>query len=511
MSDPPPASSAADERNFDAELEYTYGFFPFLKADSLMLNALLAGVRPPGAQGSITYCELGCGQGLTLSILAAGDESGRYVGIDYNPAQITNASALAREAGLDNVEFIEESFANLQARDLPDFDIVVLHGIYSWISPKLRHDIVEFLNRKLKPAGLCFVSYNCAIGRASDLAFRQLLQAALRREGTPSPGAIAKSLAVADAFAEKGARYFAQNTATLDRLKDARTRDPVYVFHEYFNPVWTPFFFHEVAAEMAEAQLTYVGSTSVAWNYPDLAVPGNLRAIFESFPAPADQELLKGIWANQPFRRDLYVKGARSVMSPDEQIASLQALHFGLSRPRADCPLKVNVPAGVANLPDKPFIPLLDALEKSPVSGAELRRHLPPGAVGDQDFVRALIILLGAEYLELRTAPGQLATVRRRFDRVNATIARATDRSQDIFVVATPKNRLAIRMNPMSYYLYRAHQTGPDNRVGKAYRLLEESGRSVQYKGRPAPDRKTAEAVLAEQESVFVSNTLPRL
>src|SRR4029078_7008462 len=76
MSNLSTSSALEDERNFDAEFEYTYNFFPFLKADSLRLATLLQGVRPSseivtatGAPGPLAYCELGCGQGLTLNIL----------------------------------------------------------------------------------------------------------------------------------------------------------------------------------------------------------------------------------------------------------------------------------------------------------------------------------------------------------------------------------------------------------------------------------------------------------
>lgn len=509
-------SSVADDRNFDAELEYTFGFFPFLKPQSLMLACLLQGIRPPVDLGKdptpgLTFCELGCGQGVTLNVFAAGDEAGRYIGIDYNPAQIANARTLAENAGLKNVEFIEESFANLNQRDLPDFDFVVLHGIYSWISEKLRQDIVEFLARKLKPGGLCYVSYNCAIGRSSDLAFRQLLQMSLRREAKPSPGGVARAVALANELASKGARYFSANTATTDRLKDVQKRNPTYVFHEYFNPIWTPFFFHEVAGDMAKAELNFVGETSIAWNNPDLAIPSNLREVFERYPSAAEQELLKGVWANQPFRRDIYMKGIPQRLSLDEQVAMLKGFHYGLARTREDCALKVTVPAGIANLPERPFTALLDALQKSPVSGERLRQLLPEGTVGDRDFVRALIVLFGVEHAELRTSPQAAGAMKRRFDQLNAGIARCVDRSLKLFVAATPKNGLAVTMNDISYFLYRAHQTGPENRISKAYRLLKTSGRNAFHNGREIKDRNEAETIFAEIDRNFVAKILPRL
>ncbi|MGE0237562.1 MAG: methyltransferase domain-containing protein [Parvibaculaceae bacterium] len=518
MSNPSTPSSSADGRNFDAEIEYTFGFFPFLKPDNLMITGLLQGVRPPvdmvgenPSSRALTFCELGCGQGVTLNVLAAGNEAGRYVGVDYNPAHIGNARLLAENAGLKNVEFIEASFADLKQRDLPDFDFVVLHGIYSWVTEKLRQDIVDFLDRKLKPGGLCFVSYNCTIGRGADLAFRELLQTSLRREAEPSPAGVARALGLASDFAGKGARYFSGNAATLDRLKDAQKRSATYVFHEFFNPVWTPFFFHEVAADMARAQLSFVGETNIAWNNPDLSIPSTLRGAFERHSSVAEQELLKGIWTNQAFRRDIYVKGTPERLSLDEQVHVLERLHYGLARKREDCTLKVAVPAGVANLPDKPFTPLLDALEKSPVSGERLRRLLPEGAVGDRDFVRALIILFGAEYAELRIAPEAMSGVKRRFDQLNAGIARCVDKSLDLFVAATPKNGLAIKMNDISYFLYRARQTGPENVISKAYRLLTTSGRNAYYNDQEIKDRQAAETIFAKTDRAFIEKILPRL
>jgi SAM-dependent methyltransferase len=511
-------SGATEDRNFDSELEYTFGYFPFLKPDNLLLTCLLQGLRPPAditrldsPDHGITYCELGCGQGVTLNILATGDEGGRYYGVDYNPAQIANARALAEGAGLGNVEFIEDSFANLHQRDLPDFDFIVLHGIYSWISPALRQDIVDFIHRKLKPGGLCFISYNCTVARGSDLAFRQLLQAGLRREANPSPEGVAKSLAMADDLATKGARYFSQNGGTAYRLEDAKQRSPTYVFHEYFNPHWSPFFFHEVAADMAKAELGFVGSINMASNNLDLAIPATLRSAFDSMTTTADQELLKGIWANQTFRRDLFVKGPLQRLSLDEQVAALKALHFGLSRSRADCTLKVAVPAGNANLPDKPFATFLDAMAKAPVSGAALRNLLPEGQIGDRDFVRALIILAGAEYLDLYASPQAFAAAKPRFDQLNKAIGQCVTKGQDLFYAGTAKNRSALKLSLISYYLYRAHQTGPDDRASKAYRLLTEAGRPVIYKGQPVKDRKMAELVLTEHEKNFTQKILPKL
>lgn len=517
MSDAIP-SNPADDRNFDAELEYTFGFYSYLKPEILTLTCQLLGISPlAGAapngklpQG-INYCELGCGQGATLNVLAAADPSGHYVGVDYNPAQIKNARALAESAGIKNVEFIEASFADLGQRDLPEFDFIALHGIYSWVAKNLRDDIVDFIGKKLKPGGLCYISYNCTIGRGADFAFRQLLQMSLKRSGTPSPEGIGWSLALAEEFATKGARYFSANPSARQRLTDTQNRNPVYVFHEYFNPVWEPFFFHEVAADMAKADMVYVGESAIASNNPDLAIPSSLRGAFELHSGVAEQELLKGIWANQPFRRDIYIKGAPKRLSLDEQVAIFKGLHYGLAHPREECQLRVQVPAGTANLPDNPFTTLLNVLEKAPVSGERLRQCLPPGAVGDRDFIRAMIVLFGAEYAELRTSPAALPEMTHRFDQLNAGIARCVGQGLNFFMAATPKNGLAVLMNEIPYFLYRANLSSRENRITEAYRLLQASGRYARQRGRKLEDRKAIEAAFGEAERNFIQKILPKL
>ena len=54
-----------------------------------------------------------------------------------------------------------DSFAEFLSRDdLPDFDFITLHGIYSWVSPENRRTIVEFIRRNEEVAlGLSVAQY----------------------------------------------------------------------------------------------------------------------------------------------------------------------------------------------------------------------------------------------------------------------------------------------------------------------------------------------------------------
>src|SRR5882757_5507892 len=147
------------------DLGYTHGFYRELTPSYLGLVPLAVGQSGFDANASLMICELGCGQGLSANLIAAANPHIQYYATDFNPAHIVGAKALAAEAGTANVHFFDHSFAEfLVEPSLPTFDVIMLHGIYSWVQAPQRAEIVEFIRRKLKPGGLVYISYNSLPG-----------------------------------------------------------------------------------------------------------------------------------------------------------------------------------------------------------------------------------------------------------------------------------------------------------------------------------------------------------
>ena len=98
----------------------------------------------------------------------------RWWGTDFNPAQAGFAQELAVASGA-GARLFDESFAEFCHRaDLPDFDYIGLHGIWSWISDPNRAVIVDFVRRKLKVGGVLYMSYNTYPGWAPMLPLQHL-------------------------------------------------------------------------------------------------------------------------------------------------------------------------------------------------------------------------------------------------------------------------------------------------------------------------------------------------
>ena len=139
-----------------ADVGYTYGYYTELNPLRISLAFLNAGLVPPQMGAA---CELGFGQGVSTNLHAAASVT-QWHGTDFNPSQASFAQELGQASGAD-VALCDEAFDAFCSRDdLPAFDYIGLHGIWSWISDANRAVIVDFIRRKLKVGGVLYISYN---------------------------------------------------------------------------------------------------------------------------------------------------------------------------------------------------------------------------------------------------------------------------------------------------------------------------------------------------------------
>ena len=154
-----------------ADIGYTYGYYTELNPQRIKLAFINQGLVFPEVGSA---CELGFGQGLSTNVHASATVT-RWGGTDFNPAQASYAQELAAASG-NGAKLYDESFAEYCNRtDLPDFDYIGLHGIWSWISDENRSVIVDFIRRKLKVGGVLYISYNTLPGWAAFAPMRHLM------------------------------------------------------------------------------------------------------------------------------------------------------------------------------------------------------------------------------------------------------------------------------------------------------------------------------------------------
>lgn len=499
---------------YRTDLEYTFGVYAFLNPDLLLLRAVMSGVKPSasilsggaGDTRGLVYCDLGCGQGMTTNLMAARDPGGTYFGIDYNVAMIANAKALAADAKITNVTFLAESFSNLLNLDVPDCDVVVLHGIWSWVDDGLRQNIIDFLQKKLKPGGICFVSYNSAVGR-NDGPMRELLRLAERASRATGEARVNEAIALANQVAKSGAKYFRQHPAAADRLSSLAAKGARYVTHEYLNTSWYPFYFRDVAAHFAQAGLGYVGSSEHVWNRNDLSLPDEAYPLLQRVSAVEDQELIKDIWAGNAFRKDIFIKG-RNIISMEEQEKLLAPLHFASIRATELLRPQIEIPVGTANLDEKLYGRIFARLQHGPVSGAELAEY----AKGhNTTLMNVLEPLLIANYVALCGPRGAGVRISEPLSRLDAAMERLSNKGFDTPMASLPGLATATALMPLDYLIWQAGRSNAPDRARDVHEAMRRMGRQVMQNGTVVFDEKQALALLRDTVALYDKHVAPVL
>lgn len=362
---------------YTSDIEYTPGFYRELSPLYLAYMARLAGIQPPDINGEFTYCELACGRGLSTSIIAASFPQARFTGLDFNPAHIAEARQSVRESGLENINYEEWSFA--QAADMPDDvlpqqDFITLHGTYTWVDRVRRQDIVRFVQNKLKPGGIFYLSYNTMPGWAPTLPLQHMMHEYARENPGRSDRQIEGALDFLTRLNDAGAKYFEAVPAAQNRLKNTVDKNRNYLVHEYMHTGWEPLYHSDVVRDLDAAKLTYIGTASVVENFPNLYLPDDIRKLVNQTRDPAFQQVIIDFTVNQQFRRDIFMRGPRQASGAERsKILGDQAFTL-LSRP-GNCEFEFKTPISRIRGKQDLYEKLVNALDKGAMRARDLARE----------------------------------------------------------------------------------------------------------------------------------------
>jgi len=353
------------------DITYLPGYYRQQSPIHLNLACLIGGVAgidiAPGAP--LSYLELGCGHGFTALVLAACNPSWRVTGIDFNPAHIAAARALADESGITNAQFIEADLATLADSALvaavPEADVVTQHGLWSWVGSAARAGIVRLIAARLRPGGLAHVSYNALPAWQAGIGMQRVLREAGLRLAGRSDRQAAAGLEIVQALIAAKAPLLAENAFVQGILKHAVDAQTSYLAHEYMNSTWQPCFHADVVGALREAKLDWVASAQLLENFSPLTLSDEARAVAERFDDPVMRELVKDVCLTRGLRHDVFVRGARHLTAA-ERDASLGEVMLGMTCSEEKFVWELDVPSGQAALGREFFGPIVAALARGP-------------------------------------------------------------------------------------------------------------------------------------------------
>lgn len=482
------------------DIDYTHGYYPELNPVRMRLALLNAGFAVPEVS---TACELGFGQGLSINIHAAASGTHWY-GTDFNAAHAAFARQLAAASGAD-IDLYEDSFENFANRtDLPPFDHIGLHGVWSWVSDRNRTVIVDFIRRKLKPGGVLYVGYNALPGRAAFAPVRHLLAEHVNRDEAGGRGIVERiddAIAFSDRLLATDPEYARDNPLILDRFKVLRESDRHYLAHEFFNRDWVPMHFATLAHWLEPAMVSYICSADFAEHIDALKLTEAQRSLLAEIGDPVFRQTARDFMVNQTFRQDYWIGNARKLSEP-ERTEALRRARVIATTDRPDLPFKLRAALALnkAGPGMTAYDPILEFLADRQVrSLGEIEQAVGHKGITLTQIVAAVTLIASCHHIAMAQDEAATARARPCTDKFNAYAIASAHAGDDVDQLASPVTGGGIRVKRTQQLFLSALRQGrtePDDWAREAAKVLTAQADA---------------ADLGEQARAFATDTLPTL
>ncbi len=229
--------------------------------DWLATRATLFGIDPPPIE-NCRVLELGCADGGNLISIGFSLPGSRCVGIDLSSRQIADGHAVLAAVGIDNVELRQMSILDVEG-ELGEFDYIISHGVFSWVSHDVQEKIFEICRQNLSPRGVAFLSYNTYPGWHLREMIRDLMWYHLRLITDPVRRLVGArqilAALIASIPAQQGGycQFLSEEQALLERAGDA------YLYHEHLEDENRPTYFHKFARRASQHGLQFLCEAEV--------------------------------------------------------------------------------------------------------------------------------------------------------------------------------------------------------------------------------------------------------
>lgn len=500
-----------------ADIEYTCGYYHELNPLRLKLAFLNAGLVVPEM---VNACELGFGQGLSINMHAAATMI-NWSGTDFMPSHAGFAQELERvsESG---ARLYDEGFDQFCSRnDLPEFDYIGLHGIWSWVSEENRTIIVDFIRRKLKVGGVLYVSYNIKPGWAAMIPMRDLLLEHKKIMGYKGEGVAAnlqQALMFADQLMKTSPQYAQANPYIYEWLSKMKAEDRNYLTHEYFNENWAPFHFYEINKILSDAKMTYACSAHYLDHVDSINISSIQKEFLEKISDSTFRQTVKDFMVNQTFRRDYWVKGAR-LLSALERIEMLRDEKVILSMAISDINLNINTNIGEVALTDKVYLHILEMMANyQPKTLWQIERQLIEKydykEINFGKILQAVLILSGIGALMPVQPDEIIRKVKTRTDKLNLKLMNKARSSSELIYLTSPVTGGGIAVDRLEQMFLLAKIQGYETTTDwaqYAWKVLASQGQRLSKEGRELESEEENLLELNQAAQVFSNNRIPLL
>ncbi len=253
------------------EIPYTKHIYKQTQPDNLATIATVFGMQPP----SVATCrvlELGCASGINLLAMAQAIPQGEFWGIDLSAPQIREGQNNIQQLKLHNITLQQMDIMAIDSQ-FGQFDYIIVHGVYSWVSPAVRAKILQVCHHHLHPQGVAYVSYNIYPGWHVDAMLRKILLYHVQPLKEPSEKLAAAKTLLRFLIASIKHKYDTYSLSLRKELTRIEQLENNYFFHEYLEPYNEAVFFHEFIEQAQQYGLQYLADTKTLFTAIEAFIP----------------------------------------------------------------------------------------------------------------------------------------------------------------------------------------------------------------------------------------------
>jgi len=495
-----------------SDIDYTYGYYRELNPFYAKHTFLSQGIVFPEVKYA---CELGFGQGISTVIHGSASDVEWY-GTDFNPSQAAFASNLAKTAG-SKCHLYDDSFGDFAARpELPNFDFIGLHGVWSWVSAENQQAIVDFIRRKLNVGGVLYISYNTLPGWSSFAPMRHLMTLHADIIGSEGEGLVKRidgALNFAGELLQTEPVFSEANPKVKERLEKLHGMSRHYLAHEYFNKDWSPIHFKTMAEALEPAKVSFACSAALGEHIDIINFNQEQKKLLDKITDPTLRQSVRDFMVNQQFRRDYWVKGLQR-MSKDEQVVKFRSENVMLTTHRSAIELKISGSRTQGSeLKKEIYDPLLDILESETIiSIAELESKLSKHKIELDGIFQAVNILAAKDNLAFTQEAPLNEEIIKRAQALNKQIMERGKFGTEVNALACPLTGGALPLTRVHQLFILAIENGnksPQEWAKFAWSKLQSAGQKLLKGGRTLDSDEENLGYLLEMATGFEREGLP--
>ena len=293
------------------ELGYKSYPFPFTTPAYLEAYGTLVGLKPPTAK-TARVLELGATYGGNIISQAVHNPEATFVGIELSQDQVEKGNKIISDAKLDNVSLLQGDILNFD-ESLGNFDYIIAHGFYSWISDEMKDKLLDIISHHLADNGIAYVSYNTYPGWHTMEEVRQLMLFAnrgydeLTQKEKVLRGKTVGSLVGAQILNYDNLKE--RNSKFLGALRSVMQKDDYYVGHDHLEPHNDPCYFYQFNDHLKAHNLSYVCDADLTLSMVrtyDESIADKLEKLAPN--SQADQEQYLDFMLDTTFRKSIICK-----------------------------------------------------------------------------------------------------------------------------------------------------------------------------------------------------------